>query len=77
MNPIKMLKNKERLELFLADHPKVAPYMHLLSREAIEEGTVLTLTAVRPDGKKYEGNIKINANDVETLRQVLGEAGGE
>lgn len=65
------MKLKERLSLFKAEHQKAIPFMRRLRDSGLEEGTILELSAEKPDGTKMTGNIRLTANDVETIRMLL------
>lgn len=71
INPMKLMKLKERLSLFKAEHQKAIPFMRRLRDSGLEEGTILELSAEKPDGTKMTGNIRLTANDVETIRMLL------
>ncbi len=71
LNPMKLMKLKERLSLFKAEHQKAIPFMRRLRDSGLEEGTILELSAEKPDGTKMTGNIRLTANDVETIRMLL------
>lgn len=71
INPMALMKMKERMKLFKQDHPKVGPFFKVLHDEALQEGTILELKATTPDGKDYVSNIRLNANDLETLRMLI------
>ena len=71
LNPMKLMKLKERLSLFKAEHQKAIPFMRRLRDSGLEEGTILELSAEKPDGTKMTGNIRLTANDVETIRMRL------
>ena len=71
LNPMKLMKLKERIGLFKTEHQKALPFMRRIRDTALEEGTILELSAVKPDGTKVTGNIRLTANDVETLRMLL------
>jgi hypothetical protein len=45
--------------------------MRRLRDSGLEEGTILELSAEKPDGTKMTGNIRLTANDVETIRMLL------
>lgn len=68
---MKLMKLKERLSLFKAEHQKAIPFMRRLRDSGLEEGTILELSAEKPDGTKMTGNIRLTANDVETIRMLL------
>jgi len=71
LNPMKLMKLKERFGLFREDHPKVLPFFKKLRSEALQEGSVLEMKVTTPDGKEYSSNIRLNAHDVETIRMFL------
>lgn len=71
INPMALMKMKDRLKVFKQDHPKVGPFFQVLHDNAIMEGTVLELKATTPDGKEYVSNIRLTPNDVETLRTII------
>ena len=71
INPMALMKMKERFKLFNADHPKVRPFFRTLHDRALTEGTILELKATTPDGQEYVSNIRLNANDIETLRILI------
>ena len=68
INPMKLMELKRRFDVFKKDHPKVMPFFRAVRDQALEEGTVLELSVVKPDGTKISSNIKLNGNDLETLR---------
>ncbi len=59
---------QKRLDMFNADHPKVLPFMNMLKSKAVKEGTIVEIRVTDPDGKEYVSNIKLTANDVETIK---------
>ena len=67
MNPMMLMQLKERYTRFTQDHPKIVPFLSMLGQQALEEGTVLELKVTRPDGQEYVSNIRLNANDLETI----------
>ena len=73
VNPLAMLKFKERMDLFDADHPRMKQFMAALTETAIQEGTVLEIKATTPDGRELVTNLRLNANDVETLQMLQKE----
>lgn len=70
INPKGILRIKERWSLFRSDHPKVTPFMRALKENAMVEGTVLELKATTPAGEEYTANIRLTANDIETIRMM-------
>lgn len=70
-NPMALMKMKERLHVFREDHPKVLPFLSSVRANALEEGTVMEVKFTTKDGKEYASNIRINKNDVETLKMLF------
>ena len=56
---------KNRLERFSAAAPKTR----------ITEGTVLEITVTPPDGQPLSMNLKVAAQDLDALNQLMGLAG--
>lgn len=74
MNPMELLKIKERVGTFQAEHPKMLPFFQTIRKKALAEGSVLEIKATAPDGKEYVSNIRMTANDMEIVR-MIGELG--
>ncbi len=70
MNPKLLLQLQQRLGLFQQDHPKVLPFMRAVGSTAVTEGTVFAVKVTTPDGKVLESNIKLTANDIETINML-------
>ncbi len=71
INPMMLMKMKERLSVFQQDHPKVFPFFTMLRDKAAVEGTVYELKVTTPEGESYVANIKLTANDLETIRMLM------
>ena len=70
MNPMLLLQLQKRLGLFQEDHPKVMPFMQAVGNVGITEGTVFAVKVTTPDGRVLESNIKLTANDIETINMM-------
>ena len=75
INPLMLLKAKERLAVFQKDHPKVLPFFSMIKDRTLEEGTVYELKATTPDGHSYVTNIRLTQNDLETIQMLMKESG--
>ena len=73
INPLMLLKFKERLDIFNRDHPKVLPFLNMVKDRALDEGTVYELKVTSPDGQEYVTNIRLNQNDLESIRMLMNE----
>ena len=66
----KMIMNeaRNRINMFNNEHPKVLPFLDMLKKNAVEEGTVVEMRVTTPDGKEYVSNIRLTKTDVETIK---------
>ena len=71
MNPMDILKLKDRFSRFSADHPKVGPFFSVIGQRAMVPGSVFELKVTDPDGREYVSNIRLNENDIETIRTIM------
>ncbi|MBR1635898.1 MAG: hypothetical protein IJ682_12680 [Lachnospiraceae bacterium] len=74
MNPMELLKLKDKVGTFQREHPKMLPFFKTIHKKALAEGNVLEIKAIAADGKEYVSNIRMTANDMEIVR-MLGELG--
>ena len=70
MNPMMFMQLQQRIQTFQQDHPKFVPFLMAIKDNAMQEGTVLGVTVTTPDGRKIESNIKLTANDIETIKMM-------
>ena len=70
VNPFAMLHMKERLEIFNRDHPRFMPFLQAVGASAVQEGTILEVKVTTPDGRDYVTNIRLNADDLETIEMM-------
>ncbi|MGI6057324.1 MAG: hypothetical protein ACOYBD_10135 [Bilifractor sp.] len=70
MNPMILMKLKERLKLFQSQHPKFQMFLHAVGEQAIEPGTIIEVKVTRPDGKEMVTNLRLTNDDVESVRMV-------
>ncbi len=71
MNPMLIMQLQQRMQAFNADHPKVMPFMTAVKNNALVEGTIIDMKVTTPDGKTLESNIKLTANDIETMNLLM------
>lgn len=74
MNPMILMQLQQRAQIFQKDHPKVMPFLKAVGENAMQEGAVIAMKVTTADGKTIESNIKINANDIETMK-IFMDAG--
>lgn len=75
INPMMLMQLQQRIQTFQQDHPKFVPFMRAVGENAMEEGTIIAMEVTTKDGRKLESNIKLTANDVETLRMLMNPQG--
>ena len=71
LNPMALLKMKERLGIFNEEHPKVRPFFHMLKEEGLLVGSVLELKVTDPEGREQVTNIRLTENDLETIQMLI------
>ncbi|MDO4622558.1 MAG: hypothetical protein Q4B22_06360 [Eubacteriales bacterium] len=69
-NPMMFMKIRERLTIFQQQHPRVMPFFQAVGAQSIREGTVLELKVTDPEGKSYVSNIRLTADDIETIQMM-------
>ena len=67
-NPMMLMQFQQRIQLFTQEHPKVMPFMTAIKDNALQEGTVFAMKVTTPDGTTLESNIRLTADDIETIR---------
>jgi hypothetical protein len=70
MNPMLIMQLQQRMSQFVQDHPKVMPFLNAVGENAVQEGTVLAMKVTTPDGRTLESNIKLTANDIDTINMI-------
>jgi len=67
VNPMDLLKLKERLTVFTGQHPKFPAFLSAVGSKAAVEGAVIEVSVTSPDGQKMTSNIKLTAEDVKSI----------
>ncbi|MGN0433363.1 hypothetical protein ACTQZS_01720 [Bilifractor sp. LCP19S3_H10] len=70
MNPMMLMKLRERMQLFQSQHPKFQLFLSAVGQQAIETGTIIEVKVTRPDGKEMVTNLRLTEDDVESIRMV-------
>jgi len=71
LNPMMLMQLQQKIQTFQQDHPKFVPFMTAVKNNALEEGTVFAMKVTTPEGKTIESNIRLTANDIETIRMMM------
>ena len=67
-----MMKVMNAWNTFKQNHPKFPTFCSAVSRRGIREGSILEVTYISPEGEKLTTNIKVQASDLELLRELSG-----
>ena len=73
INPMALMKMKQRLEIFQQDHPKVFPFFNSLSGTGMLPGTIYEVKVTTTDGRERIMNFRLTENDSETIRMLMSE----
>lgn len=66
----RLQKLKSQLDRFHRNHPKFAPFLDAVNKNALGEGTIIEISVTSPEGRHYETNLKVNQEDLEFLRSL-------
>ena len=66
----KLQELKKHLDIFRSNHPKFPLFLGSVTREALEEGTLLEMSVTTPEGKHFETNLKLKSEDLEFIRAI-------
>lgn len=61
---------KKHLSAFQKNHPKFQHFLGAVSRDALEEGTIIEISVSSPEGKNYVTNLKLCSEDLEFLNAL-------
>lgn len=72
MNPAKIFQLKASWDLLCSSPPEVSAFFTWLSLTvtSCQEGTIAEITITTADGRKYETNLKLTANDLQLFDDV-------
>ncbi len=69
-NPRMIGLMKDRLDLFTQSHPKFVAFLQNIGSQGLQEGTIVELKVISPDGKEKITNIRLNRDDIETIEMA-------
>ncbi len=69
-NPFELMKLKERFAKFGEQHPKFLQFFQVFGGSAMQEGTVIEITLQAPGEEAHTTNIRLTADDIETLKML-------
>ena len=74
LDPRLLFKFKSMMDVFNRNHPKVIPYMHAVSQEALKENTIVDIKFTTEEGECLHTNLKLNKDDIEMFKQLFSMA---
>ncbi len=72
INPMALLQMQQRFAQFQQDHPKFVPFLGAIKANALKEETVIDIKVTSPEGGTLATNIRLTANDLETINMLFG-----
>lgn len=72
MNPMDMMQFAGRLNIFRQQHPKFGKFLKSVASKGITEGSIMEVKFKATDGEEYLANIKLTAEDIETISMIKG-----
>ncbi len=70
MNPMDIMQFAGRLKTFNEQHPKFGKFLRAVANKGIVEGTIMEVKFKSVDGEEYVANIKMTADDIETINMI-------
>lgn len=68
-NPAALLQMMNLWSRFQKNHPKFPKFISAVMKNAIKEGSIIEIKVTTAEGESYDSNLKINADDMEMIRQ--------
>ena len=70
INPLDILKIKNKLNDFRDRHPGFTRFVDTLRRKGLPEGTVFEIKVTMPDQETMTTNFRVSQEDIELLRTL-------
>lgn len=70
MNPMALLALKSDFNKFKNNHPKFLQFAKAFTKAGIQEGTVMECKVITADGREFQTNIRVTADDLELLEKL-------
>ena len=69
-NPAAILQMMNLWNRFQNNHPKFPRFLSAVAKSAIREGSIIEIKVTTAEGESFDSNLKINADDMEMIRQL-------
>jgi hypothetical protein len=70
MNPASILKVMELKNKFDKNHPKFGAFIKAAGRDALTEGSVITVAIQAPDKEELVTNLRVTADDLALIEEL-------
>ena len=70
INPMKLLKLKDRYKCFKKDHPKLMSFLSVASKEHFEVGATVKIAITNNEGKTIGTEFELTPDDVKTVEML-------
>ncbi|MBR6222274.1 MAG: hypothetical protein IKQ71_02420 [Lachnospiraceae bacterium] len=70
VNPMQIMQFAGHWKAFKERHPKLPAFFKAVSEHALSEGAVFELKVTGADGREMVTNMKLTAEDVETINEI-------
>ena len=70
-NPAGLMQIMNLWNRFKGNHPKFEPFLNAVQANGVKEGSVFEINVSTPDGQKISSNLKLSADDMEIIRQII------
>ena len=69
VNPMKLMKLKDRYKVFKECHPKIMPFLGAC-KDMVVPGTVIEIRFTSPDGESKSANLKLGDENIKTYEMI-------
>lgn len=66
------MKFKQAWDTFTMNHPKFPGFLSAMRKRGIHEGDIIAVSITGTDGKTFETNIKVKAEDIGLFESLKG-----
>ena len=70
LNPMQILKLKEKLNEFRKRHPGFSRFILDICRKGLPADAIMEMKVIMPDGKEMTTNFRVTPEDIEFLRMI-------
>ncbi len=74
MNPLTLMKFHRFKQSFEKKHPRFFPFLQAVSKDGLQEGTIVNIQVTSPSGNTYKTNLKLTTDDIEMFKEIKRKA---